>query len=338
MTKTAWKQIGLIAITLILFSLSIYIAFLQGGVSGNVLQHYPQSILTGIYSNPIVYTGFRAEVASVFAVIFNIFMKITGGSVILSIIILALSVELLLLYPSILIQFKQKKIHLFHQKLVDKFNNGKLSVSKTKQELHKVYDVNQKIHQRGAILVAIQIAIFFVTFWGLNLIIKAPEMLYGSWNLLNFSLLSKNTGFTIPVLAGALYFLHSMVKIYFKKEEDYVSPSQILAAMFFTIIGSSIVYIFSGIFAVVLSVYFITLITFSTVRYILIEKYTENWRSSFIKKELIKMLREAKPHKNRFQYFSRIWSHLPIVRHINFNLLEEALSMSLGLLVAVSLF
>ena len=335
MRKLPFKKIGLIVLTLILFSLSIYMAFLQGNFTGE-LSALPQSILKS--PDLVVYTGFKAEVAKIFAVIFNSIMKITGGSVLLSMIILALSVELILLYPSVLIQFKQKKIHLFHKKLVDKFNKGDLSISKTKQELHKIYDVNHKIHNRGAILVVMQIVLFFFTFWGLNLMVKMPDALYGSWNILNFSLLSKNSSIFIPIFAGALCFLHSMIKMYFRKKEDYISHVQVAISMLFALIGASVVYLFSSIFVVALSVYFVTLITFSTIRYVIVEEYTISWRNDFIQKELIQMLRAAKPHKNRFQYFSRLWSHLPVVRHINFNLLEEALSMTLGLLVAISFF
>lgn len=332
------KKLSLIASTLALFSLSIYLAFMQGSTSGAELHSSAtESVLTGVQVSPLVYTGFKAEVAKIFSVVFNSLMQMTGGSVLISIVILAIAVELILLYPSVRIQLKQKKIHLFHKKLVDRFNSGELSVGKAEDELHKIYDVNEKIHHRGAILVAAQIALFFFTFWGLNLMVKVPEMLYGSWNILNFSLLSKATNIWIPITASMIYLVHSITKIHFKTKEDYINAGQIITALVFALVGSVIVYLFAGIFAVALSLYFITLITFSTIRYILVEKYTENWNRSHVQKELMQMLREAQPHKNRFQYFSRLWKHLPIVRHINFNLLEEALSMSLGILLAMNL-
>ncbi len=332
------KKLSLITATLTLFALSVYLAFMQGNTSGVELHNSAtESVLTGAQVSPLVYTGFKAEVAKIFSIVFNSLMQMSGGSVLISIVVLAIAVELILLYPSARIQFKQKKIHLFHKKLVDRFNRGELSVGAAEDELHKIYDVNERIHHRGAILVVAQIALFFFTFWGLNLMVKVPEMLYGSWNILNFSLLSKSTSIWIPVTASIIYLIHSLTKIYFKTKEDYINPAQIITAMFFALTGSMIVYFFAGIFAVALSLYFITLITFSTVRYILIEKYTNHWSRSHVHKELMQMLKESEPHKNRFQYFSRLWKHLPIVRHINFNLLEESLSMSLGILLAMNL-
>ena len=329
------KRISLILITLGLFAFSIYLAFSQGSIP--LVEKTTESVLIPIQASPLIYTGFKAEVAKVFAIGFNSLMQITGNSVLLGIIILALLVELVLLYPSVRIQIKQKKIHTFHKKLVDRFNSGELSVSEAEDELHKLYDVNEKIHHRGAFLVIIQIIIFFFTFWGLSLMVKVPGLLYGSWNVLNFSLLTKTSGYLLPLLAGLLYFVHAMIKVYFKEKEDYISTSQTTMAVLFAVIGSAVVYLFAGIFAVALILYFVTLVTFSTIRYIIVEQDAEEWKR-LAHQELIQMLLKAKPHRNRFEYLSRKWSHLPIVRHINFNLLEEALSMALGLLVALTFF
>lgn len=330
------KRFGLILATLGLFIFSVYLAFVQGGatISGTSNVH---GAFESVQASPLIYTGFKAEVAKIFVVVMNGLMALTGKSILLSIILLGLLVELVLLYPSLRIQLKQKKIHLFHKKLVDRFNKGELSVSETEDELHQLYDVNEKIHHRGAVMVAIQIAIFFFTFWGLNLMVKAPGLLTGSWNILNFSLLNRPTTYWLPFLAAILYFIHAVIKIYFKEKEDYISPAQTTVAAMFTIIGATVVYLFAGIFAVALTIYFITLITFSTIRYIVVEQHVREW-GKFAQRELIHMLREAGPHHDRFEYFSRIWNHIPIVRHINFNLLEESLSMTLGLILALTFF
>jgi len=331
------KKFGLALTTLGLFVLSIYLAFLQGSRPVVETPDVLEGTLRGVAASPLVYFGFKAQVAKIFATVFNSLMQVTGQSVLLSIIALALVVELVLLYPSMRIQLKQKKIHLFHKKLVDRFNSGELSVSKTEDELYKLYDVNEKIHHRGAVIVVIQIALFFFTFWGLNLMVKAPGLLYGSWNVLNFSLLSKTTSYAIPLLAGLIWFFHAMVKIYFKEKEDYISSAQTTVAVLFAIIGAAAIYLFASIFAMALVLYFMTLVTFATIRYIMVERHTREW-GKFVQRELIKMLKEAKPHKDRFEYFSRLWNHLPIVRHINFNLLEEALSMTIGLILALTFF
>ncbi|MBU1017602.1 YidC/Oxa1 family membrane protein insertase [Patescibacteria group bacterium] len=329
------KRFGLIFTTLGLFALSVYLAFIQGNAS--LLNAPVEGTLHGVSASPLIYSGFKAEVAKLFVVIMNSLLTVTGKSVLLSIILLALSVELVLLYPSFRIQLKQKKIHLFHKKLVDRFNKGELSVSQTEDELHKLYDVNEKIHHRGATIVMIQMALFFFTFWGLNLMVKAPGLLTGSWSILNFSLLTPPVTYALPLTASLLYFAHACTKLYFKQREDYISSAQTTIGALFAVIGTVIVYVFAGVFATALTVYFITLIAFATVRYIVVERHARKW-GQFAQRELIQMLREAGPHKDRFQYFSRLWNHIPIVRHINFNLLEESLSMTLGLLLALSFF
>lgn len=331
------KKTSLIIVTLALFGFSVYLAFLQGSVPVVEQQEYLHAAFTPTHSSQLIFTGFRATAAMFFAGVFNAITKITGGNVLLGIMGLGVLVELLLLYPSVRIQLKQKKIHLFHKKLVDRFSSGELSVSKTEDELHKLYDVNEKIHQRGALMVVTQIALFFFTFWGLSLMVKAPNMLAGSWNVFNFSLLSRVDGYMIPLLTGVVYFLHAMVKIYYKEKEDYISPSQITMAMVMAFFFAVLVYMFASMFAVALTVYFLTLLTVSTIRYIIVEQHAKAW-GKLAQRELIQMLKKAGPHHDRFEYFSRMWNHLPIVRHLNFNLLEEALSMTLGLLLALSFF
>jgi len=329
------KRFGLILTTLTLFILSVYLAFTQGSAS---LSTPPvEGTLHAVAASPLVYTGFKAVVSKWFLAVMNSLLMLTGKSILLSIILLALLVELVLLYPSFRIQLKQKKIHLFHKKLVDRFGKGELSVSETEDELHKLYDVNEKIHHRGATMVLIQVALFFFTFWGLNLMVKAPGLLAGSWSILNFSLLNAPATYALPLIASLLYFAHACVKIYFKQKEDYISSAQVSIAALFAVIGAIVVYVFAGMFAMALTVYFVTLIAFATVRYIVVEQHARKW-GQFAQRELMHMLREAGPHKNRFQYFSRLWNHIPIVRHINFNLLEEGLSMTLGLLLALSFF
>jgi membrane protein insertase Oxa1/YidC/SpoIIIJ len=331
------KRLGLILTTLGLFAISLYIAFKQGSVPVDLHGSAPESMLETVQASPYVYSGLKGEVANIFSVIFNGLMSFLGGSVMLSIIALALIVELMLLGPSVHIQLKQKKIHLFHKKLVDRFNSGELSVSKTEEELYKLYDVNEKIHHKGALMVAGQVALFFFTFWGLNLMVRAPELLHGSWNILNFSLITKAQGYLLPLIASLIYLFHSMVKIHYKEKEDYISSAQTTFAFVFAVIGAIVVFTFSGYFATALVVYFLTLVTFSTVRYIIVEQHAKEW-GSLAQRELIEMLKVAEPHKDRFEYFSRLWSHMPVVRHVNFNLLEEALSMTLGLLLALSFF
>ena len=329
------KKFGLILSTLVLFSFSLYLAYIQGSVTGLHASAPDATALS--QTSPVEYSGVKAAVANLFAGIFNFLMHLMGQSILLSMIALALLVELVLLYPSVKIQLKQKKIHIFHKKLIDRFNKGELGVSETEQELYKIYDVNEKIHFRGALMVVAQVIVFFFTFWGLSLIVRVPGMLHGSWNILNFSLLSRTSGNVIPFVAGLIYFAHGMTKMFYKAKEDYISKPQAVIAFIFSVVGSVLVYMFSELFPLALTLYFVTLVTFATVRYILIEMHSRDW-GKYAQKELIEMLKKAEPHKDRFEYFSRLWNHLPIIRYINFNLLEEALSMSLGLLLALSFF
>ena len=220
---------------------------------------------------------------------------------------------------------------------MNKFNSGDLAYSDTKQELHKLYAVNEKIHSRGAILVVLQIALFFMVLWGLNLIVHAPSVLRGSWSIFNLNILSEPVSFVVPFLASLIYFLHSLIKIYFKEKEDYISSEQTLFSITFAIFASAVVYWFASIFAITLTIYFATLMTFSTIRYIVVEQKARKW-GKLAQKELIQDLQKTKLHKNKFEYISRKWNHIPVIRYMNFHLLEEAVSMSLGLLIALNFF
>lgn len=335
--KTKYNKLSLIATTLVLFASSIYLAFMQGSISISAQQNYLTHLAAPTEISPVVYTGFRALLSEWSATILNGLMSVFANNILISIVVLAFIVELVLLYPSVRIQLKQKKIHLFHKKLVDRFNSGEISLSDTKHELKLLYAVNEKIHSRGAIFVVVQVAVFLMVLWGLNLLVSVPSLLHGSWNIFNFSLLSKPMNFFIPLVAGLLYFLHSLIKIYYKEKEDYISSTQSSVAIVFAVIGAALVYWFASIFSVALTVYFVTLITFATIRYIEVEKHARSW-GKFAQKELIELLRVVQPHKYRFQYLSRKWNHLPVVRYLNFHLLEEALSMSLGLLLALNFF
>ena len=323
----------LVIVTLVLFTITTYLAFVQGGV--NITDKIEATqIVESVDSALIISAPLHGKIVSVFAATLNGFMKITGHNMILAIILLALFVELILLYPSVRLQIKQKKIHIFHKKLVDRFDSGELSVSETKDELHKLYAVNEKIHRKGFIYAGIQIIIFLAVLWGFRLLVKAPELLEGSWNI---SLLSQPENFFIPLAVSLLYILHALVKIYFKEKEDHISAQQTIVALVIAILLSAVVYLFSSIFAVLLTLYFVTQITFATVRYIIVEQHSQAW-GKYVQVELIHMLRHAEIHKHRFQYLTRRLIHLPVVRHLNFHLLEEAFSMSLGLVIALNFF
>jgi len=331
------KKLALIVTTLGLFGFSVYLAFLQGSRSlveqNLVFQDSLQTQMATSYG----LTGLKALVASSFTGLMNVLLAVTNHSVLWAMVVLALIIELVLLYPSVRIQLKQKKIHLLHKKVIDRFTRGELSMSLTKEELYKIYDVNEKIHRRGAVLVTFQVLVFLFTFWGLGLLARMPELLKGSWSVLDYSILAKPQTFALPLLASLVYFLHAMVKIYAKEREDFISPLQSVLAMVFALLGSALIYYFAHRFAIALGLYFITLVTFATVRYIVVEREASQW-GKLAYQELLQMLRDSKPHENRFQYFSRKWNHIPIIRYINFNLLEEALSMTIGLLLALSFF
>jgi membrane protein insertase Oxa1/YidC/SpoIIIJ len=327
----------IILLTFGLFAFSVYLAATQGTTSFLKNAEASAGIIMPASLSSVVYTGFRAEVALFFVKIFEVLMNFTGRDLILAIVLLALLVELVLLYPSVRIQLKQKKIHLFHKKLVDKFHRGELKYSQAQEEMHKLFSVNESMHHRGAVFVLIQATLFFFMFWGLNLMVNAPNLLEGYFSILNFNALSKPESAFLPILAALIYFLHALVKIYYKEREDYISPTQTMVAIIIALIAANIIFIAAGTFALALSLYFVTLITFSTLRYIMVEQNSVAW-GKLAQKELIEMLRNAEPHHDRFEYFSRKWNHLPVVRTINFHLLEEAVSMTLGLVLALNFF
>lgn len=327
------KKLSLVLTTLFLFATSLYLAFMQGNVSTDAGQG-TELHLSATDISPVVYTGFKAYVANFFADVMNGLMSIFANNILLSIVALALIIELVLLYPSVRLQLKQKKIHLFHKKLVDRFAKGELSYSKTKYELDLLYAVNEKIHSRGAVMVVIQVVLFLFAFWGLYLLAKVPTLLQGSWNVFNFSLLSNPMDYGVPVIAGLAYLFHSLVKIYYKQKEDYISKTQSRVALLLGFVGAVVVYWFAGTFPVALTIYFVTLISFATVRYLFVEQNSRKW-GKYAQRELIDMLQKVETHKDKFEYISRKWNHLPVVRYVNFHLLEEALSMSLGLMIAL---
>ena len=269
--------------------------------------------------------------------VMNALVGVTGGHVLAALVLLALFVELALLYPSVRLQLKQKKIHLFHKKLVDRFRVGELSYSQTESELGKLYAVNEKIHSRGAVLVILQVLLFLAVLWGLNLLTQSPGLFHGAWTVLNFDLLQKATAPLLPVLVSLLYFLHALTKIVCKEKADYISPTQTMMALLFAVLGSTVIYFFAGTFAGALSVFCAAIFAFSTVRYLIVEGHAQTW-GELAQHDLIEMLRHAETSHDRFETFSQAWNHLPMVRYINFHLLEEALSMSLGLMLALNFF
>ena len=327
------KRIRLISTTIILFAVSLYAAYVQGSsyatVNGFAGGHLAAPAMdpagpVGQLANSYLdfFAGFMAKMTSLF-----------GGSLMAAIIVLALLVELITLYSAVNVQLKQKKIHLFHKKLVDRFHKGELAMSKSKRELDVLYSVNERIHRRGAVLVVFQLAVFLLVMWGLSMTADYQTLLQGSFSSFNFSLLSSPSGMSLPILAGLSYMLHSLVKIHLKQREDYISEKQVYTALGFGIFASVLVFYFASVFAVLLTVYFLTQVTFATMRYLIVEENSKAWGKR-AQKDLIRMLRTSKLHKNKIEHWSRKFNHLPVVRRINFHILEEALSMSLALVIA----
>lgn len=306
-----------------LFLLGVYIAFMQG---------FSNEGLEGLSMSGIVYVGMKAKIAIIFSNIFVLFMFLTNNNPIFAIIIMAFTVELILLYPNVIIQLKQRKIHLFHKKLLDKFNSGELKASDTNKDLYKLYAVNEKIHHKGALMVLSQIIIFFFTFWGLNLITHSKVLLSQP-----IIYLSHSATVSLALLASFMWFFHSVLKIYYKNKEDYINPSQVIFALITTIITSMLVYVFANIFSIGILLYFMSLILFSSLKYILIFENIKSWYS-YTKRDLIKDMNKINEDIDRFKFFSNLWNKIPVVRAINFNLLEEGLSMMLGLLLVLSFF
>lgn len=329
------KRTGLILTCIILFAVSLYAAYLQGvnyvevnGPAGGHLAAPLSAAATGL-------GPFWAKYVSIFAGLLNGLASVFFNSLVAAIVVLALLVELIILYPSVNLQLKQKKIHLFHKKLVDRFHRGELTMSDSKRELDVLYSVNERIHRRGAWLFGSQLVVFILVFVGLSLTAQVPSALWGSFSAFNFALLSGPTEISLPILASLAYLLHSLVKIHLKQKEDYISMRQVYTALGLALLVSGLVFYFASVFAVLLTVFFLTQITFTTMRYIIVEDNAKEW-GKYVQRELIKMLRTAKLHKSRMEHWSRKFNHLPIVRHLNFHLLEEAVSMSLAIVMFVN--
>ena len=331
LAKTAFATVPLA-----FFLLVVSLAYFQAGI-GSPVETPALHMSASTAISPVLYTGFQGAFVGIFARFMNFLAHLFSNNLLVAVMVLAVIVELLLLLPAIHIQLKQKKIHLFHKKLVDRFNRGELSLSDTRHEMNILYAVNEKIHAHGAAFVVIQITVFLGVLWSLNLLAHAPYLLRGAQNILNFTLLNHPANFAIPLIAGAFYFFHSLVRVYCKQKEDYISSTQSLVSLSFAIFSSALVYWASTVLPVLLTVYFVTLITVSTLRYIVVEQNAKSW-GKLAQRQLIEMLRNVEVHENRFQYLSRKWNHLPVVRYINFHLLEEALSMSLGLMLAFNFF
>lgn len=316
------KQKYTILSTLTLFGITIYLALSQGQLRS--ISRYEASTFSnivpaslGVFSN--AFNGIMSQIAS-----------LTGGSVFVSMMILALAVELVLLYPSIQIQLKQKKIHLFHKKLVNRFEAGELSFSKVNQEMDVLYAVNQKIHMRGALLVAIQLLVFVMVLLGLQDFAASAS----ARSLLDSMLLAKPANFLIPLFTSLAYFSHSLIKMGIKQREDYIHPKQMQLALLISVISAGVIFAGSSMFSVLLSVYFVTLVTLGTVRYLLAEKYASKL-SRNVRHELINMLKHTKKNHSKLQKWSQKWHHHPVVRHVNFHLLEEAASMSFAFMLMI---
>ena len=329
------KRIGLILTTVLLFAISLYVAFVQGVNYVNVNGPTGGHLAAPLSHDSVSLSDFWVQFLHVFSTILTGFADVFGGSLIAAVIVLALVVEMMMLYPSVNIQLKQKKIHMFHRKLVDRFHRGELTMSDSKRELDVLYSVNERIHRRGAWLFTSQLVVFLIVFVGLFLMAKAPVFLSGSFSSFNYALISAPVGFTLPLLASLAYLLHSLTRIHLKQREDYIDVRQVYIAVLVALLISVMVYYFASTLAVLLTVFFLTQISFATLRYIIVENNSKEW-SKYVQKELIKMLRSAKMHKGKIEHYSRVFNHLPIVRHINFHLLEEAVSMSLAIVLVIN--
>lgn len=326
------KRIGLIFTIIILFAASLYTAYAQG------LNYAELSGITGMHlsaPSAVRLSFFWSAFMNSFLWLLNGLTGIFGGSLLAAIIVLALLVELLTLYFAVDLQLMQKKIHMFHKKLVDRFQRGELSMGKTKHELEILYSVNERMHRSGACCISAQMFVFVLVFAGLYFTVRIPGALSGAFSSFNFSMLSRPADLSLPVMASLAYLLHSLIKIHLKQQEDNISPRQVVTAFAFAVIASGLVFYFASTFSVLLTVFFLTLITFATMRYVIVEENARAWGKA-AQRELIHMLRTSDLHKNKVEHLSRKFNHLPIVRHINFHLLEESASMSLALFIAFS--
>ncbi|MBU0705614.1 hypothetical protein KJ657_05420 [Patescibacteria group bacterium] len=329
------KRTGLILTCVILFAVSLYAAYMQGvnyvEVNGLAGWHLAASLNMGLTDMSSFWGGFLHT----FSGFLNGLTSLLGGSLIAAVIVMALLVELITLYPSVNLQLKQKKIHLFHRKLVDRFRRGELTMSDSKRELDVLYSVNERIHARGAWLFAAQLFVFLLILLGFYLTAQVPSVLHGQFSSFNYALLSAPVGVDLPILASLAYLLHSLVKIHLKQQADYISQRQVYTAVTIAILGSILVFYFATMFAVLLTVFFLTQITFATMRYIIVEDNAREW-GKYVQRELIKMLKTSRLHKNRMEHWSRKFNHLPLVRYLNFHLLEEAASMSLAIVLVLN--
>lgn len=280
-------------------------------------------------------TGFQADYLNLFTPLITQLTKLFSGSLIAAVIVLALLAELVTLYPAILLQLKQKKIHLFHKKLVDRFQSGELSMSEGKRELDILYAVNESLHKKGASMVVFQLLIFTSVLAGLYLLSFHPENLSTYFNSANYALMAKPLQAHLPLLVALAYFLYALIKISIKQKEDYISRAQVHIALGFAFLGSIVVFYFAGMFSVLLSIYLLTQITFSAMRFLIVEDHSAQW-GKLAQKELLKMLRETPIKKNKLEHVSQKFNHSAPVRHINFHLLEEGISMSLALVIALT--
>ena len=242
LAKTAFT-----AVPLAFFLLITSLAYFQAGI-GSPVQAPATHMAASSAISPVLYTGFQGAFVGGFARFMNFLAHLFSNNLLVAVMVLAVIVELLLLLPAIHIQLKQKKIHLFHKKLVDRFNRGELSLSDTRHEMNILYAVNEKIHAHGAVFVVIQVAVFLGVLWSLNLLTHVPYLLQGAQNILNFTLLNSPADFAIPLIAGAFYFFHSLIRIYCKQKEDYISSTQSLFSLFFALFSSAVVYWASSIF------------------------------------------------------------------------------------------
>ncbi len=321
---------------LALFVLSLFLAYQQGYFfdSGLGMSDVSYASSTLPASGTTILSGLPAVLASIFMPVFNFLLFMLGNHFMVAIIVLALLVELITLYPAVNIQLMQKKIHLFHKKLVDRFRSGELSMGKAKRELDVLYSVNERMHMKGAVLVVFQLLVFASVLSGLYLISQGlinPVAV----GISNVGLVNAPVTYILPILTGLSYLLHSLIKIQVKQREDYISDAQLAVALMFAILGSAVVFFFSTQFAVLLSVYVMTQITFATLRYIVVENKAKAW-GKLAQKQLLHLLRTSTRHKNKVEHLSRKFNHLAFVRHVNFHLLEEGLSMSLAFVIAIT--
>ena len=284
----------------------------------------------------LTFSDFQGNVLNVFKTLMNGLSLVFGGSLLTALVVLALLVELITLYPAVRIQLKQKKIHLFHKKLVDRFRSGELAMSKAKQEQAILYAVNETLHIRGSAMMLIQLAVFVFVLAGLYLLAQDASLFTGVFNSFTFALLAKPVTVNLPLITALAYLLHAFIKIHVRQQEDYLSQTQILVAIGLSILISIAVFVFASNFSTLLSVYFMTQLTFATMRYIVVEEQAKAW-GKLAQRELIKMLQNAEVHKNKLQHLSRKFNHLALVRHSNFHLLEEGLSMTLLLMLAINI-